>query len=347
VAEQKRPAPFARPNFDDKPFPAAEDLPPEIAAPLAPYAGARPPAPAWFDQALARAPERTMVATPRGRIEALTWGELGKPGLLFVHGNSAHADWWAFIAPFFAEDYRVTAMSLAGMGGSDWRERYSFQDFAEDSEAVCRATGLYDGGRKPLYIGHSFGGGQVFYVAVTRPEQMCAAIIVDSALEGPPPHIVAERRKRLREMGEEGKVRRPNRIYPDLTSALARFRLSPPQPTGSHYIVDYIARHSLRQVPAPEGGEGWTWKFDPEMWGKLDFEVMAELFGAERHVRLPIAHLYGELSAIVERTRGHPGAHFPPDAVMAEIPDSHHHVMIDQPLALVAAIRTLLAAWRI
>ena len=28
-----------------------------------------------------------------------------------------------------------------------------------------------------------------------------------------------------------------------------------------------------------------------------------------------------------------------------EIPDSHHHVMIDQPLALVAALRTLLATW--
>jgi hypothetical protein len=28
-----------------------------------------------------------------------------------------------------------------------------------------------------------------------------------------------------------------------------------------------------------------------------------------------------------------------------EIPDSHHHLMIDQPLALVAALRTLLAHW--
>jgi hypothetical protein len=27
------------------------------------------------------------------------------------------------------------------------------------------------------------------------------------------------------------------------------------------------------------------------------------------------------------------------------IPDSHHHIMIDQPLALVAAIRAVLAAW--
>jgi hypothetical protein len=27
------------------------------------------------------------------------------------------------------------------------------------------------------------------------------------------------------------------------------------------------------------------------------------------------------------------------------IPDSEHHIMVDQPLALVAALRTLLAVW--
>jgi hypothetical protein len=30
-----------------------------------------------------------------------------------------------------------------------------------------------------------------------------------------------------------------------------------------------------------------------------------------------------------------------------EIPDSHHHIMIDQPLPLVAALRALLADWRV
>jgi hypothetical protein len=29
-----------------------------------------------------------------------------------------------------------------------------------------------------------------------------------------------------------------------------------------------------------------------------------------------------------------------------EIPQAHHHVLIDQPLALVSAMRAILAAWR-
>jgi pimeloyl-ACP methyl ester carboxylesterase len=34
------------------------------------------------------------------------------------------------------------------------------------------------------------------------------------------------------------------------------------------------------------------------------------------------------------------------DAIVVEIPQAYHHVMLDQPLALVAATRTVLAAWR-
>ena len=35
----------------------------------------------------------------------------------------------------------------------------------------------------------------------------------------------------------------------------------------------------------------------------------------------------------------------PDDMVQVAIPDSDHHIMVDQPLALVAALRALLAAW--
>src|SRR4051812_1115568 len=93
-------------SYDDLPS-AREALPPEIREPLTPFGGEPPPAPQWFHEALAKTPERSLVATPRGRIEALTWGERGRPGLLFLHGNGAHADWWSFICPFFADEYRV------------------------------------------------------------------------------------------------------------------------------------------------------------------------------------------------------------------------------------------------
>src|SRR3546814_6071614 len=61
------------------------------------------------------APERGTCEVSGTAIETLAWGERGKPGLLFLHGNGGHADWWRFIAPFFASDWRVGAISWSGI----------------------------------------------------------------------------------------------------------------------------------------------------------------------------------------------------------------------------------------
>jgi pimeloyl-ACP methyl ester carboxylesterase len=333
-----------RETYDDRPFHSdPNELPPEVRAPLAAYKGAEPPAPQWFRDAVAQEPERSFVESLGSKLEVLTWGEVGKPGLLFVHGNSAHADWWSFIAPFFAADYRVASMSLAGMGASDWRQRYAFSDFAEDAEAVARATGLHEGGRKPIYIGHSFGGGQVFYAAASFPERMHAAIMVDTGF-GPPPEELVRRQQLAEQVRNIPTVDRPTRIYPTLEAALGRFRLMPPQPAGNPFIADFIARRSLKRAPMPDGsGEGWTWRFDPEMWNKLDRSSMGQ--PAPKNIATPMVHIYGAKSRIIEHRKNGAPTPFPPDLIEIEIPDAHHHIMIDQPLALVAAIRALLAAW--
>src|SRR5690606_30884892 len=65
---------------------------PEIGPPLAALGGTTPPAPAWFHEMLALAPERRFHEVDGARIETLVWGEAGRPGLLFLHGNAAHAD---------------------------------------------------------------------------------------------------------------------------------------------------------------------------------------------------------------------------------------------------------------
>jgi len=345
MAEDGKPTDGAQKSegaYDDRPIHSEPgELPPEVQAPLADYGGDEPPSPQWFKDAIARTPERSFVESLGTRLEALTWGDVGKPGLLFVHGNSAHADWWSFIAPFFADDYRVTSMSLAGMGASDWRERYAFPDFAEDAEAVSRATGLYEGGRKPIYIGHSFGGGQVFFAASTQPEHMHAAVMVDTGF-GPPPEELARRQAQMQRIANIPTADRPSRVYPTLEAALARFRLMPPQPAGNAYIADFIARRSLKEVPG-----GWTWRFDPNMWAKLnrDNDLRRDTAGAGDNIRVPMVHIYGAKSRIVEHRKAGAPSPFPAGMPEIEIPDSHHHIMIDQPLALVAALRSLFAVW--
>jgi len=340
MAKDEGPAGRLPVHEDDRPVRTPRGgLPPELQAPLASFGGVEPPSPQWFKDALAQAPERGFVTSNGSKLELLTWGERGKPGLLFVHGNSAHADWWTFIAPFFAGHYRVAAMSMAGMGASDWRDTYALSDFPGDAEACARAAGLHDAG-PPIYVGHSFGGTQVFNAALRHPEQMRAAVLVDTGFGGQPAAGGAEGRNFL--TGD-----RATKVYATLPEALARFRLMPPQPAGELYITDYIARRSLKRAPLPDGeGEGWTWRFDPQMWSKLDqSEIAALIQNGPPASPVPVAHIWGEDSLIVARMRYSEHSFLPADLVDIEIPASHHHIMIDQPLALVAALRALLAVW--
>jgi pimeloyl-ACP methyl ester carboxylesterase len=295
---------------------------------LAPFQGEKPPAPAWFDAAIAQAPERSMIPVEGAAIELLTWGEVGKPGLLFLHGNGAHADWWSFIAPFFAKDWRVAAISWAGMGGSDWRESYTGETFAAEIFSAVEAAGLEAGGVKPILVGHSFGGFPTLYCAALHADRLRGVVMADSSIQppekrwkGPPPRPDAA-----------------NRVYPTLEAALARFRLAPPQPCENLYIADYIARRSLKEV---EGG--WTWKFDPAIWQRFKMPDLGEML---TKIACPAALMWGERSNLMHaETLDYMIAQMPKDVLLLPLPDADHHVMIDQPLAFVAGLRGLLAAW--
>lgn len=296
-------------------------------APLIEFAGEAPPAPAWFTVALANKPERSTINVDGAAIEMLTWGERGKPGLLFLHGNGAHADWWSFIAPYFAEDYRVAAFSWSGMGASDHRPTYSIEGFIREIFAVVDEVGLADTG-PPLVVSHSFGGFPMMAAVHTQGERFAAAVIVDTPFRllgepgGPPPNATD----------------RPHRVYPNLAAALARFRLAPAQGCANLYIADWIARSSLKEVDG-----GWTWRFDPFLWSRFEAGDTLALLECPR---CPVALIWGENSMLMQPDRvAMMRKTLPPETPAISILDAEHHVMIDQPLAFVSALRGLFAVW--
>lgn len=306
----------------------ADDHRPPPSSLLAPFAGAPPPAPAWFEAAIAVEPERSTMSVMDTPIELLTWGEVGKPGLLLLHGNGAHADWWSFIAPFFAKDWRVAAISWAGMGASGWREAYGAETFAAEAFAAVEAAQLEAGGTRPIFVGHSFGGFPTLYCAARHPERLRGAILVDSSIQPP--------EKRWKGPPPRSGLGMP--VYPSLEDALARFRLAPPQGCENPYIADFIARRSLKQVD-----QGWTWKFDPAIWQRFSMPDLGQLL---TEIACPAALMWGERSGLMQtETLDYMIAQMPADVLRLPIPDADHHVMIDQPLAFVAGLRGLLAAW--
>jgi pimeloyl-ACP methyl ester carboxylesterase len=292
----------------------------------------RAPAPEWFRWALGR-PYRSRRVTAAGcSIHYLVWpGDDARAdgrGLLLIHGGGAHAQWWRFIAPFFTRDFRVAAMDLSGMGDSERRAEYSATLRAEEIAAVLHDGGL---GARPFVVGHSFGGYMTMRFGASHGEGIGGAVIVDSAIRTPEAQAAHLHRS-------PGPGRK--RVYADFDSALTRFRLRPAQACENEFIVEHIARHSLMRV-----ADGWTWKFDPAAMG-------ARRFGEPFHEHLKAlpcraALVFGEKSALVSReTAAYMSALMGPRAPVIEIPEAQHHVMLDQPLAFVATLRTLLDAWR-
>jgi pimeloyl-ACP methyl ester carboxylesterase len=289
------------------------------------FDGEKPPAAAWFSEALANAPERSVFTVDGAEIELLTWGEVGKPGLLFLHGNAAHADWWSFIAPLFAEDFRCAAISWSGMGRSSWRERYAIPVFAKEALRAIEVAQLGASGAPPVIVAHSFGGFPTLYLASFHPEAISGAILVDSAPPkpdgGPPPRLA------------QGRSLNPR--YPSLESALRRFRFLPEQDHGLPEIIDWIARGALHEVPETDDAPGgWTWRFDPQFWANFERGNLAA------SPKVPTGIIIGAESALFPPGRLEELEAIIPDLrFTTAIPGAYHHVLVDHPLELVAAIR--------
>lgn len=296
---------------------------------LGQFGGERPKAAEWFDAALALAPERSTFALEGAAIELLTWGKVGNPGLLFLHGNAAHADWWSFVAPLFADEFRCAAISWSGMGRSEWREHYAIPQFAHEALTAIEVAGLDQSGEPPVIIAHSFGGFPTLYICAEHPEAIAGAILVDSAPPrpggGPPPRLAEGRAAHNR--------------YPTLAAALQRFRFLPEQNTGHSEIIDYVARNGLHQVPeSAEDSGGWTWRFDPQFWAHFNRQDIGP--DLVTRSRVPLGMIYGELSALLPHDRVEEIRAMVPDCrFVTGVAHAHHHVMVDEPLALVEAIK--------
>lgn len=307
--------------------------PPGHPPPLAPFGGLPPPAPDWFTRAVADAPERLEVKVAGAPIEALAWGRVGDPGLLLLHGNGAHADWYSFIAPLLKAGRRVVAPSFSGMGGSGWRTQYSVAQWADEALAVAEATGLFGALVAPVVAAHSFGGFVLMNLAARHGARLQRAVIVDTPMR--PPARAEARRSRP-------ELLRSAKVYASEADALQRFRLLPPQGCAHPFIADLIARRGLKQTTGPDGRPGWVWCFDPFLFRHFAFgRPLKDL----RAASCPVTLVRGGRSRLATPELQQMALqHAPAGTAALEVPDADHHVMVDQPLAFADLLAGLVPA---
>lgn len=280
--------------------------------------------PDWLTEALAVEPERRTVRVDGCEINLLAWGEQGRPGLVLVHGGAAHARWWAPIAPLIGE-YRVVALDLSGHGDSGRRPAYRVDLWTREVLAAGESVGAAG---PPVVIGHSMGGFVAVATAVAGGDRVAGIIVLDSPMVKDDPEVEAAR------IGAAFGV---PKTYPTLEEAIGRFRTVPAQDHYDPWIREYVARWSLRETDA-----GWSWKFDPGLFGAISRSAAAEQLP---NVRCRVALLRSEFGLVTPEIGRIIYDNLGRVAPVVEIPLAGHHMMLDQPLLLLTALRALLADW--
>jgi pimeloyl-ACP methyl ester carboxylesterase len=276
---------------------------------------ARMDAPEWFRTALAT-PARTGRVDAGGTgIATRSWDGPGDRGVLLVHGGAAHARWWDHVAPLLAEDRPVVAMDLSGHGDSDRRDRYDVDRWAAEVLAVRAAHDL------PYVVGHSMGGLITLRAAATAPEPLAGVVAIDTPVRP----LTTE---------EDSLRGRTHRSYPDGPGLASRFRPVPAQ-RAEPWALDHIARHSVHEV-----ADGWQWKWDARIFDHHSptLDMLHELPG-------PGAFVFVEHGLVDDGMRAEVLDRLGPRVAAVDLPRAGHHAMLDEPVALTALLRELLAGF--
>jgi pimeloyl-ACP methyl ester carboxylesterase len=293
-------------------------------APIPDYADA----PGWFREALAVPFTDEVVEVDGAPIHHLAWGERGRRGLVFVHGGGAQAHWWTHVAARFASDYRVLAIDLSGHGDSGHREVYGLEQWTHEVVAVARSGGI-DG--PPVVVGHSMGGFVTIATAALHGDHLAGVIICDSPVTKPDPEIGSFRLKEA--------FGRP-RTYPTVEDALSRFRTVPAQEHYLPYVMDHVGRRSMKPVDG-----GWQWKFDRRVFEQFTTGIRSIALPYLSRVQCRLALLRSERGLVTSDIGQSMYEAMGRVTPVVELPEAGHHSMLDEPLVLLTAIRTLLADW--
>lgn len=117
----------------------------------------------------------------------------GSKTLIFAHGFGCDQEMWRFIAPQFADEYRIVLFDYVGSGRSDWNayhpDRYTtLQGYTRDVLEICEALAL----KNAIFVGHSVSAMIGALAAIEAPQRFERLIMVAPSpcyINHPPDYI--------------------------------------------------------------------------------------------------------------------------------------------------------------
>lgn len=289
-----------------------------------------------------RVPEALSLACKDGSIAALAWGPADGRPVLALHGWLDNAASFAALAPRLCEalPLRLVSLDLPGHGLSQHkRGPYHFIDWVADVVQAADALG-WD---RFTLLGHSMGAGIAALVAGTVPERLDRCVLLEGI--GPMVDAPSEAAGRLaRALRAEARKQDPSkRLFAELETAAERLREAATMKLESARIL--VARGLVRTTH--EGQEGWTWRADPRLRVDSRLRLCEEqVLAFLRAIQCPVLLLSAshgwpyDVAAIQRRV----------DAIetitRVELA-GNHHVHLDDPEAVAAALIAFLAALQV
>jgi pimeloyl-ACP methyl ester carboxylesterase len=263
---------------------------------------------------------RRFQARDRIGLHCLHWSPApadARPGaapVVLLHGGGANAWWWSHLAAPLAIGRDVYALDFRGHGDSDHPTERVVGAFNVDLEALVEWIGRED----VVLVGHSMGAGVALDHASRFPKTR-GLVLIDLARGGAPG---GGRRARL--------ALSLRRTYRSRAEAIERFRFLPEAANADESLRQTIAEHSVKEEP--DGRFGY--KFDPG-WFSLPTRPRPDL----ARIRCPTLLVRGGESQLLSTEGARQIVQRIERARLVEIAGAGHHVLIDQPKALLEELR--------
>ncbi len=252
-------------------------------------------------------------------LNCVDYGGEGRPPMLFLHGGSAHAHWWDFVAPAFVGDFHVMALDQRGHGESEWADEWAYgsRHYVADLDQIIEAWGF----GPPILIGHSMGAHNVLAYAAEHSGKLHAIVALD-----PPPDYTERAVEFLQSVAQK-----PARRFRSLDEAAKNFKVLPRETLATKEVLEHVGRRSFRQ----DGDGTWIHKLDRRTMIREPSRVWQSL----HKIACPALIVKITKSPLLDREVAKKMVAQLANAQLAEVGDSYHHVMLDNPTALIEVIR--------